>query len=657
MTQESTSLQVISNLYIDNYENALQTFDIYDIDSSNRTSSFVVYNKIIADDNKQTLEIHTREMEDMYSLDCTKQLCCNNNDRITKLSRCFRSPKFGVYIAIMIVIYVLVAIFQGLLQLWINVEYCSIKNPQNYIQIVKGIIVTFIGILSLFSFNFALFKRQFKEFETWYKLFNCLRLMVLINIYEYHVNWHVYRDDNTLACVIAKMMKETLFLSNVTWIVMFATLSDGWRVSLRNKAILYVVCEIGIIYYYIYIGTSTIYKHDKIKIDINIFNWISTTTHFEAYYSIRDALEIIIFFITKQTIMFFYNEFEFDFNICNCNCVHTNCKCGGQRKNCALAISVKKTIIWKRYTIDTDGIQKLLVKSGINVDNMDNNMGDISSMHMMNEESLKDDKLRINVMAGDNLYNKLFGSTIRYNDSVMTRIFQTRRAWVVFVFLGILCLVLTLVQSIIFNNDELSTCSLILGMIRSILIIVVSCLVLLSYNIPLIKEQLLNFETIYKLYNVLVIFVAEVIYILVANDRLNMTHFVLLFINETFYFIALFLVVIGVSCVDAWNTHTYTKIGLLIVGVIVLTYWYLELMILGNREEDDYLTWKIPLFNRRSNGYHSQQFAFQTIILFLIKQLALLTYFEINLCNNGNCGQNPGKSLVIAENPVIKWHN
>ena len=166
----------------------------------------------------------------------------------------------------------------------------------------------------------------------------------------------------------------------------------------------------------------------------------------------------------------------------------------------------------------------------------------------------------------------------------------------------------------------------------------------------------MQFETIYKIYNALLIVVCEITWIIKTDFNV-----IGLILSKLQGSIALLLAIIEV-CFDAWNIHFSIKLIGLITALISVVATDIEFV--TQRTSDDYDQFTIPGFERVSNGYYSQIHALHVLSIFLLKQAGLLIYYNCKLKCNCNCkyvnchcdkGKTTNKALSISQRPIIKW--
>ena len=698
-----------------------------------------------------TLLVSVKKTADIYqSTCCINYFCCKKPHLSSKLSKFFHSRYILPFMTANAVFYLIIAVIQTFI---VVDPWCSISNLSYLLlELLRALMIITFLICVFLSSNEKLFYQQLKEFETLYKLFNCLKLLGFM---EYHQYWtNVDQSDVSSVCVVVYMIKHFVYIVCISMVIIAVACIDSWPISSTSKAFSHILAFAGVLFYYYYFGTLRLYVYSIDIIRINIFGiFIIDTTVYEIC---RNALETLILFVFKQNLVFFYNEFNFCFlcNLC-CFCISSNCMCnktntntvaklyacqfGGKRKNVALSITVHPTIHWKKYTYDVQHLLEISMQTFakspliIHDDNSqhvqhvqqqqkqqqldcsqygkNNTCNDYNNYHNINQAKHNMTSNNYNIHSNSTIntnYNSLLirqaqsnndfyhlslcncynyncclfcckctccmsNGNLLQSNNYLSHIFHTGKGFIVLFICAFVYTILVCFQFIFYGNKE-SIGNQIFEITRSLVLISFILLVLLSFNVNLFKRQFVQFETIYKLYAVFKIAICEMFYLyLFKQDDNNIIYYHLEIFVNVLNFILLFLMIIGVSCIDAWNTRNYIKIISLIFALFGIFYYYFATI--SNRSSDDYFTFTIPIVNRLSNGLEAQKFAFLTLVIFLAKQMVLLIYFDFKLdcCNLANvffkcvicptiCGRilaqsgySPNKAVGITENPIIEW--
>ena len=231
-----------------------------------------------------------------------------------------------------------------------------------------------------------------------------------------------------------------------------------------------------------------------------------------------------------------------------------------------------------------------------------------------------------------------------------------------------MCIIFNKIYCLNFNDNDQILMDYIVSIMTTLLIFLSLSLIILSFNIKLFKQQLKEFETLFKLYNVLKFAICEIMFVFevathgTTNDMYNYNYNNAFLIYRTFiYIINLTLLIIGVSCIDGWPMFFKTKFLLLIFA------WFGMILFFFNttytRDDENYITIS-NLFGIKLNtpytSYDTQVSACATIILFITKECLLLVYFHfnVNVCKcTCSAGNKPNMALNIRRNYIVRWKN
>ena len=615
-----------------------------------------------------SIEILGVENEDFYHSQCCLILLCNTKNRANCLSDTFHSRKSVVIIVCLLFIYGLcVVIQQSTKGHW--PQYCSF-NVYFSLEILRSCILKLIMILLMLSFNVKIFKKQCVEFETMYKLYNCLVIIFCVEL------WEATGKTITLTgfgrCTPFLTVQELMYPLTITFGVLLVTCIDAWRVPVYTKLFALFLVLGGIIYYYYYFAGN--YGNERFT------DWYIYFGSFDIgmYYLSRNAIETLILLAAKQFCLCVYNEIKFD-KIAPCF-ANLNINCCGKNKDCALSITTHSIIVWKIQSSKNDPLLSIQNDSNDNINNSDNTSINNIKEAYKNEDFYHSDSCTTAV-------NRVcIGCT---NDQTrMSTFFQSSKVWIPFAITLFVCGVLSVINLIIDTRNlrNIGWLAELLSIFELLLVIILVSLVLLSFNVKLLKLQLRQFETIYKLYNCVKIIMCQISYDInqISCNGSNCqtdAEFYLSTIGHFMRSLALLLLVVFTSCIDSWpinvenGSYNYScvkiniKLVALVFSFIVITYWYY--INAAYTEPEDYFTVTIEIFDRLSNGYETANFAYETILAFLFKQICLLIYYQIDLssicCKGCNCnkycckcekikfGQQQNKAVAIIEHPKVVW--
>ena len=641
------------------------------------------------------LELVAHGEDDFYHTKCCAKLLCNNKNLVKCLSTTHRSVRrFATIVSFEIVLYAILAVIQRIVL--IESKYCTIHNLSYLIlELVRSLIIFIQLILLGLAFNVKLFKQQLFEFETIYKGMNCIILVVFVLWHEISDEIAKSSDDYPLGCKVFTISKHAFYIIDISLMIVLVICIDAWNVGSIPKFVLIMLGWIGLGYYYYYYAISFCAPDNPYQIQNDYFtiSMINSDYKKSFYYLTRNAIETLLIFVFKQICVFIYNEFQLD---CKWSILNIFSKCGS-RKNQALSISTHPILHWKEYnrnhkvsdTIDLElgtfpqSLAASLMLQSSNsmlINNINNNCNIDHELNTMKQNEINMGAM-IEVDENNDFYHKkccqttcvkfifcIYHKLIRckkhetdpdniclFTDN-LAHSFRGESVRCVSIYaIGCVFLIILFVIESIFNQCYI--CSII----RALLCLSMVIPVFLSFNVKLVESQFYQFEMIYKIYNVLKIFGVEIAYIAYNynNDKFD--------VEETIFATILYLtgiiVVIAVSCIDAWHTSFWIKfIVLVLVIVFSLCFtWQIRYF----RNQNDYFSFTIPVFYRVSNGYETEKYALETLFIFLFKQLALLIYFNknvcfcqcSNLCQKLQCGKYPDKAVGIKVNPYVIWHN
>ena len=611
------------------------------------------------------LELIAHPQDDFYHSQlcskCCYCCCCGNTQSVwirDCLSQTFQLPKRTATIFCIGLIFYVVFVVIQLSTIKVGDEYCTISNATYLsLEIVRSLIAFFNIICVLFAFNRHLFLQQLLEFETMYKLSNCAILLMFVLSYELLIRSGGATGESThnIVCNVYSIIKYLFYVIDISFFIVLVICIDAWHTNRIIKLCVIMAGFCGLIYYYHYYAqqycgvfpsNNNIYDD---YITIPILNY-----SLSVYYTTRNAIETLLIFIFKQICMFIYNEIEFSW----CTCGHYICTCG-QRHNTAVSISVHPILHWKSNgntrinNFNSNNNSKIssttnqtgsFYKNLIDVYDHDENNFDIDDNYNCNYNIIQADesndfyhtkccqKSCIKFMVclckfknkniEDDGYNidqtsmaDKIGNEFRHGLSI-------HKCWYGSLYVVIIGTIIGLNLAVPLQNEN-ALCLIIATFFG--LILVVPCF--LAFNVNLVKSQLYQFETIYKLYLVMTFITCEASYYVTTNIYSESTNGRLLIVFSVLRMPLWILTIVGASSIDAWNVHFYVKLISLATVNGWIGVWYLYFELISDRTSDDYFQFTVSFFQRISNAYFVQQYSLMTLWIFFIQTICFACLF------------------------------
>ena len=651
------------------------------------------------------LELTVHPKDNFYHSNCCTQYCCCNNPSVgICLSQTFQSPKRTATIFCTgLIFYVIFVVIQ---QFTLDADdgYCSISNAIYLsLETIRSLMAFVQVIFVLLAFNKHLFSQQLLEFETLYKLSNCLILIIFVASYEItKTNDAIGVDSNYFACKIYSSIKYTFYVVDISSFIVLVICIDAWNMNRIFKLCIMIIGFGGLVFYYHYYAEQyciwgNIYKD---YIIIPIINYSVSV-----YYTTRNAIETLLIFIFKQICVFIFNEFEFTSCCINstCTCICHNC---GQRRNEAVSISVHPRLHWKsrittcNYTptltkISHDFSVSLTADQGGSNsyyrsltdfqtnDYNYNSKSHASVMYNVIQANECDDfyhtkccknsciKFMICLCKNNNKHIDKYidheadnRSQISMADKIGNELrhgLETHKGLYLTIYIILIIVIIGLhIAAAKYDNG---LCVLIATFLATAGVLPF----FLSFNVDLVKSQLYQFETVYKIYLVITFVITDMSYFFTTSrysKSIRGENGSILIVYNILRIPLWILTIVGASSIDAWNVHFYVKLFVLTTVNIWIGTWYLYYGLSSDRTSTDYFSFTVPFFARISNAYFVQQYALMTLWIFSLKQLVLLVYFGKNLCkcfknfsccDTFQCGKNPDKAVGIIVHPYINW--
>ena len=209
-------------------------------------------------------------------------------------------------------------------------------------------LLTLTGLILsiLLSFNIKLFKLQLKEFETIYKLYNCVKIILCQISYDFYYftqqNWKV--NTKFYLSIIEDFMRSGILLL----LVVTTSCIDAWPIQHSNYSYSYIdiklvllIVSFMVISYWYYLNAAYTTADDYFTINIAVFARISN-----GYETANYSYATLLAFLFKQICLLIYYRID----ACCC-CKRLNCKCKnftfGQNKTRAVSIVSHPTVVWE----------------------------------------------------------------------------------------------------------------------------------------------------------------------------------------------------------------------------------------------------------------------------------------------------------------------
>ena len=606
-------------------------------------------NKPNAQKNNWTIVAFPKD--NFYHSKCGKKIFGSKAEILSNLFQTKSKKRVLMLIASVFIPWIAVIVIQSIYYNYFYRTSPVLDAIHNFLWCTENFIPSLGQLLFIFSFNTQLVKYQLSQFEVLYKFYLCITcasaVLLMKSIYNTSTPWQKLND------VIYGISVATLIALSV----FVATCADAVKTHYISKIYISLIAIVILLateveYIILRWSYSAFYQITIFGIILNGFDII------------RHGIETLIIFFVKELIVQIYT-----YKI---------------QKQDTKAVVIKTNAIIDWYAYDSchhENENKIsLLDNDYNHNcNHSNSQSSCSIKDEIAETCTRDNNnnkfVRCKVHMDQDFYHtdcmiKVLKLPKSFADR-MSKIFQSEKILVVgFIVLAFYfsLFIISFInnQKILYQYRAKDSLENVCDIIRVLILIIFQILTILSFNVKLFKLQFENFETIYKLSNTLIIIICEMIYI--ANNSGYKNAFIdekqMLIARNVLYFICIFIAVVGVSCIDAWCIDIIYKKLSLICLVMGLIYWFI--ITVYQRSYQDY-----PYLNPKINIYYTQRSAFAALIIFSLKNLLLLIYYNCKGCRkkvnynvNGTMTTSPTMMMKKCEqaispfdNPTILWVN
>ena len=530
---------------------------------------------------------------------------------------------------------------------------------------IIALIVLIAMILMFCSLNIPLTISQFKQFETIFKLANTV-IIAISQQYSisYLLEQPLLSEENTYTLWTTEYLNVIYFFQSIC--IVISTLIVSCIDAYYNSYCAKLIVLIAFVIYCIISFCLLVFGYTTVSNYHFTFIIPILDVKFDSYHLQVTAFENLSIYLSKCIFLTIYNMWiKKEYN-------------SMYSRTCVIA-EYNPVIFWH------DSNEKLL-----------SNTKNVLSQNTIKQLSLMKTTFIFaqnnNDFYHDNCVIRLCCCCNNYNINILARlskILQTRR---IIFGIGLLFIVVCVLYVIKYTVNISYSDQIILdytvSIITTLFIFISLLLIILSFNVNLFKQQLKEFETIFKLYNVLKFAICEIMFVYQVttsttttattttttttsgggvDDNVNYSSVFLIY--RTFmYIVNLTLLIIGISCIDGWPMFFKTKFLLLIFALFGMILFYFNTTY--TRDIENYITIS-TLFGTKLiapyTSYDTQVSAYATIILFLTKECLLLVYFHFNVCKCCTCkngiltaavgGNKPNMALNIRRNYIVKWKN
>lgn len=584
--------------------------------------------------------------DDFYHTKCGTRLFCSKSDILSKTFQTGNKKKVCMIVSSVMVPWLLCNVTQSI----INYYFLDIPFLATLHLILYGgehSILVIGQLLFLFSFNIKLFKYQLSQFEVLYKFYLFVVCIIGLSL-EKAQKFHAQDFSAFILGVIGGVQ-----------CFIITTCIDAAKVNYIAK----------IIFIFIAILVFTILEIEQVMLYFNSNQFDSIiifNIEFNGYILVRHGIETLLIFLTKQFVVTIYRY--------------------AIKREYNKSIAIKKLVIVDWYCPVYPRYKMIPNHNNITVDIADTKheilllpiaTPAMAMVEFKNERAphvrpsnldTNFFKSKIIAYAQNDIYHrycciKILRMKQRRIDK-MSDIFQSKKIISIAIIVFILYFILSLIAFFNNNSNNKQTLTVtICNIIRNLLLIIFQILILLSWNIKLIKLQLVNFETNYKIVNAMIIITCEILYIIHSDDykTSSSSQKQLLIIENVLYFICIFIGVIGVSYIDTWCIDSIYKIIYVLLVMITLIYWFI--ITIYQRAYQDYpMLYIIRQYNIYC--YYVERSAFGGLIVYSIKNFAILIYYTILQCltkkknyYHGPIRQSSTRNLMIKSVQAISTFN
>ena len=582
--------------------------------------------------------------DNLYHSKCGQKIFGSKADALSKLFQT-KSQKTVIMLVLSFVVpWLAILAIQSILYFYFSNVSKVLDVIHDILYCSENVSILIGQLLFIFSFNLQLVKYQLSQFEVLYKfyLLICCAVALFFNKSLYDGDKSLQEAENIISAISDVIV--------VALSVIIATCADAAKTHYSSKIFVSITAIVGLSsmeteYLLLQWSPDNFYQVTIFKITLN------------GYDVLQHCIEtLIVFFIKELVFQIYIYSFEKQYTkaaVIKTNVIidwyHSfNTHIDGNRTS-LLDISDHE------YAYDTKAIKM------IDSSSFDSNH---RHLHRNTDQQLQQKLPIVAYMDQDFYHTDCIMKTFRLRKSfadTLSKIFQSKK--IIGVGFIVLIVYVTLLMISFANNKksfyqytQTNILQDICDIIRVIILIIFEILVIFSFNVKLFKLQFKNFETIYKLSNTLIIMICEIMYIVNDSDYKNATNDEqrMLITRSILDFICIFIAVTGLSCIDAWCIDAiYKKISLICL-VTGLIYWFM--ITVHERSYQDY-----PYLNANINIYYTQRSAFATLIVFSLKNLLLLIYYN---CRKNHYHISPQTMIRKSEravspfdNPIILWIN